>query len=78
MPIIVVATKKDDLLDIAFSKKRKAMKQEGKRFDEEACEEYAEEQLRERIETIRSEMQSVPGGRLDACVATAVGKQNPP
>ena len=70
---MVVATKKDDLLDIEFGKKRKAMKQEGKRFDEEMCEEYAEEKLKERIETIRSEMESVPGGRLDACVATSVG-----
>ena len=68
-----MATKKDDLLDIEFGKKRKAMKQAGQRFDEEACEEHAEEKLKERIETIRNEMESVPGGRLDACVATSVG-----
>lgn len=50
------------------------MKQAGQRFDEEACEEHAEEKLKERVETIRSEMKSVPGGRLDACVATSVGE----
>ncbi|KAK5168339.1 uncharacterized protein LTR77_006908 [Saxophila tyrrhenica] len=68
-PIVVVATKKDDFVDIQFSARRKAMKKEGLRFDEEACEEYAEQQLQERVETIRNEMQTVPGGRLDACVA---------
>lgn len=68
-----MATKKDDLLDLEFSKKRKAMKAEGKRFDEETCDEHAEEKLKERVETIRSEMESVPDGRLDACVATSVG-----
>jgi len=73
VPIVVVATKKDDFLDIEFGTHRKALKKVGKRFDEEACEQYAELRLRERIETIRSEMQSVPGGRLDACVAVSQG-----
>lgn len=49
------------------------MKKEGKRFDEEACEEYAEERLKDRIETIREEMETVPGGRLDACLAVSQG-----
>ena len=73
VPIVVVATKKDDFLDIEFSKHRKALKKDSKRFDEEACEQYAEERLEERIETIRSEMESVEGGRLDACVAVSQG-----
>ncbi|KAK4546616.1 hypothetical protein LTR36_001833 [Oleoguttula mirabilis] len=71
VPIVVVATKKDDFLDIEFGTCRKALKKEGKRFDEEACEQYAEEKLRERVETIRSEMESVQGGRLDACLAVS-------
>ncbi|KAK5130600.1 hypothetical protein LTR08_001919 [Meristemomyces frigidus] len=71
VPIVVVATKKDDFLDIEFGTYRKALKKEGKRFDEEACEQYAEEKLRERVETIRAEMESVPGGRLDACLAVS-------
>ncbi|KAK3725183.1 hypothetical protein LTR37_000694 [Vermiconidia calcicola] len=66
VPIVVVATKKDDFLDIKFGAHRKAMKKEGKRFDEEACEQYAEEKLEERIEIIRSEMQSVPGDDNDS------------
>ena len=70
---MVVATKKDDFLDIQFSAYRKQLKKEGKRFDEEACEQHAEEKLRERIETIQSEMESVPGGRLDACLAVSQG-----
>ena len=61
------------MLDIEFGAKRKAMKKEGQRFDEEACEEYAEQKLKERMETIRSEMESVPGGRLDACAAVSQG-----
>ena len=75
MPIVVVATKKDDFLDIEFGSYRKQLKKEGKRFDEEACEQYAEERLQERIEMIRSEMESVPGGRLDACLAVSQGRQ---
>lgn len=75
VPIIVVATKKDDFLDIEFGAYRKQLKKEGKRFDEEACEAYAEEKLQERIETIRNEMLSVPGGRLDACVAVSQGEE---
>lgn len=73
VPIVVVATKKDDYLDIEFGTYRKALKKEGKRFDEEACEQYAEERLRERIELVKSEMESVPGGRLDACLAVSQG-----
>ena len=74
VPIVVVATKKDDFLDIEFGAYRKALKKEGKKVDVEAGEQYAEEKLRERIETIRSEMESVPGGRLDACLAVSQGK----
>ena len=50
------------------------MKKEGKRSNEEEGEHYAEERLQERIETIRGEMESVPGGRLDACLAVSQGK----
>ena len=49
------------------------MKKEGKKFNEEECEQYAEERLQDRIETIRVEMESVPGGRLDACLAVSQG-----
>ena len=76
VPIVVIATKKDDFLDIEFGARRKALKKESKRFDEEACEQYAEERLHERVETIRSEMESVPGGRLDACLAVSQGMLN--
>ncbi|KAK5118354.1 hypothetical protein LTR62_002867 [Meristemomyces frigidus] len=71
VPIVVVATKKDDFLDIEFGTHRKQLKRDGKPFDEEACEQYAEEKLRERVETIRTEMETVEGGRLDACLAVA-------
>lgn len=49
------------------------MKKEGKRQSEEEGEQYAEERLLERIETIQSEMETVPGGRLDACLAVSQG-----
>ncbi|KAK4561601.1 hypothetical protein LTR86_004280 [Recurvomyces mirabilis] len=71
VPIVVIATKKDDYLDIEFGTHRKMLKKDGKPFDEEACEQYAEERLRERVDTIRTEMQTVEGGRLDACLAVA-------
>ncbi|KAK0941013.1 hypothetical protein LTR29_007431 [Friedmanniomyces endolithicus] len=69
VPIVIVATKKDDFLEVQFGAHRKAMKKDGLKFDEEACDTYAAEKLVERIERIKTEMQSVPGGRLDACVA---------
>ncbi|KAF2765736.1 hypothetical protein EJ03DRAFT_354618 [Teratosphaeria nubilosa] len=71
VPIIVVATKKDDFVDLQFSARRKAMKKAGEKFDEEACEQFAEEQLQQRLELLRQEMLSVPDGRLDACVAVS-------
>lgn len=74
VPIIVVATKKDDLYEIEFGARRKARKKEGLKFDEEDCEQYAEQKVQERIETIQNEMQSVPDGRLDACVAVSHGQ----
>jgi len=73
VPIVVVATKKDDFLELQFGAHRKAMKKEGLKFDEDACDAYAEERLLERIETIKKEMESVPGGRLNACVAISHG-----
>ena len=73
VPIVIVATKKDDFLEVQFGAHRKAMKKDGLKFDEEACDNYAAEKLVERIERIKTEMQSVPGGRLDACVAISQG-----
>jgi len=70
-----VATKKDEFLDIEFGAHRKAMKKEGKAFNEEACEQHAEQRLRERMEVIQSEMETVPNGRLDACLAVSYGEQ---
>ena len=49
------------------------MKKKGEKFGEEEGEQYAEERLQERIETIREEMETVPGGRLDACLAVSQG-----
>lgn len=77
VPIVVVATKKDDLLDIEFSKRRKELKRLKEPFDEEDCDSYAEEQLNTRLEQIREEMLSVEGGRLDALVAVSQGTHNP-
>ncbi|KAK3634116.1 hypothetical protein LTR56_015462 [Elasticomyces elasticus] len=59
---IVVAAAKDDFLEIQFGAHRKATKKEGKRFDEDACDQYAAESLVERIQKVETEMQSVPGG----------------
>lgn len=74
VPIVIVATKKDDLIDLAFSSHRKGLKKAGLPFDEEACDRAAEAHLAERLETIRQELESVPGGRLDALVAVSQGE----
>lgn len=50
-----------------------ALKKAGQRLDEDACDAYAEEKLQDRVGMIRSEMESVPGGRLEACVAVSQG-----
>lgn len=73
---MVVCTKKDDFLDIEFGTYRKALRKEGKPFNEHACEQHAEAKLHERVETIRNEMQSVPDGRLDACLAVSHGEHD--
>ena len=78
VPIVVVATKKDDFLDIEFMAKKKELKRDKQPFDEELCEAYAEEKLRERLDEVRHEMESVQGGRLDAIVAVSQGMQQPP
>jgi hypothetical protein len=49
------------------------LKKEGKPFDMEECERYAEEKVQERIDTIRREMEGVENGRLDACLAVSQG-----
>lgn len=58
---------------IEFGTRRKMLKREGKPFDEEECERYACEILSQRLQTISGEMQSVPGGRLDVCLAVSQG-----
>ncbi|KAI5366444.1 Putative GTP binding domain, P-loop containing nucleoside triphosphate hydrolase [Septoria linicola] len=71
VPIVVVATKKDDLLDIEWMSKKKELKKMKLPHDDDVCEAYAEEKLQERLDDIRHEMESVPGGRLDAIVAVS-------
>lgn len=75
VPIVVVATKKDDYLDIEFSAKRKELKKNKQPYDENVCEEYAEGKLRSRLDEIRAEMESLAGGRLNAVVAVSHGKR---
>lgn len=74
VPIVIVATKKDDLLDIEFNAKRKDLKRGKQPYDEELCDEYADQKLSERLEEVKHEMLSVAGGRLDAIVAVSQGK----
>ena len=60
-------------MQIEFGVRRKTLKKEGKPFDEEECERYAESKLQERVDTIRAEMESIPGGRLNYCLAVSQG-----
>lgn len=73
VPIVVVATKKDDLLDLEYAKRRKELKKQGQPVDDEEIEKYAEDQLSARLEQIREEMTTVPDGRFDALVAVSQG-----
>lgn len=90
VPVMIVTTKKDQLLDVClckppqtthrltqwqveFGARRKMLKKEGRPFDEEECERYATEMQGRRLDLIRGEMQCVPGGRLDACLAVSLG-----
>lgn len=61
-------------VQLEFSAWRKIFKKAGKPYSEEACEQYAEARLQERIETIRGEMECLPDGRLDACLAVSQGE----
>ncbi|KAK6853685.1 hypothetical protein PG995_010497 [Apiospora arundinis] len=74
IPVIVIATKMDEFLAIKQGEKRKQLKEQGERVSLESLEamdEYAESQLRGRLEKIEEEIHGLEGGRFDACVAVA-------
>lgn len=77
IPILVVATKQDDF---EGSKSWEGRRLFGEHFQGDAagllkkCDEYAADEVRNRMQLIETEMQEVEGGRFDACVGVAKGE----
>ncbi|KAK1759979.1 hypothetical protein QBC47DRAFT_458153, partial [Echria macrotheca] len=69
VPIIVVATKKDNFVGAKIKERSSLLKKEKKKFTYEELEQYAEEQVQYRVEEIKAELASVKGGRFDDCIA---------
>ncbi len=76
VPIIVVATKKDEFIGVKVMEARKKIGSAGKDANEyfAALDEYAEVQFCERMKTIERELVEIEGGRFDASVGVSKGK----
>jgi hypothetical protein len=76
VPIIVVATKKDEFIGVKVMEARKKIGSIGKDANEyfTALDEYAEAQFWERMKTIEKELVEIEGGRFDASVGVSKGK----
>ncbi|KAI1627960.1 hypothetical protein EDD37DRAFT_606741 [Exophiala viscosa] len=71
VPLVVVATKKDQLFDRKYSQRRMTLRRQGLPLNDEEIEAYAQKELEEHVRLIETEMQEVPDGFLDACLAVA-------
>lgn len=75
IPVLIIATKKDEFEGIKEREARTMFKKEGRKVTFEDLEEYAAAQLQLRMQQIEEEIAGVEGGRFDACIAVAKGKQ---
>ena len=73
VPIIVIATKKDEFFGTKFQEARK--KCQGP-LDWDWCDSFATDAVRERTNLIEGELKELNHGHLDACVAVAQGKSS--
>jgi GTPase SAR1 family protein len=71
VPVVVVATKKDEFADQHSARYRREVKQQGRRPSDEEIDQYAEDKILERTRLIAAEMNEMAGGCCDACVAVA-------
>lgn len=77
IPVIVVATKKDEFEGVKEKEARTRLQKQGKPAWKllEAMEQEAQKELCLRILQIEREILSLEGGRFDACVAFSKGKK---
>lgn len=73
VPLVIVATKKDHFLDNEHSNHKRALRKQGRRYDdklEAECDQYAAEQLDKQVKQIETELREVMKGRsrLELCV----------
>jgi hypothetical protein len=70
-PVVVIATKRDQFLDIAEGEAKRMLRGKGLEVTTEACEQHAEEKLQGHLLRLQEDIINV-GGRFDACVATSM------
>ncbi|RYC65740.1 hypothetical protein CHU98_g413 [Xylaria longipes] len=73
IPVVVIATKKDNYLSIEEGQAKRILRKEGRKVTIEDCEEYAREKLQDLLQRLQEDINNV-GGRFDACVATSIGQ----
>lgn len=76
VPIIVVATKKDEFMGVKTREARQNIQPEDKSATEylAALDEYAEAQFHERMKLIESELLEIERGRFDTTVSVSIGE----
>lgn len=74
IPLIVIATKKDELFATKWQEARGKYKNAPDLMA--TCDKYADDEVMLRLSVIEDEMEQVRHGRLDACVAVSKGKNS--
>ncbi|KAH0433899.1 hypothetical protein CcaCcLH18_05651 [Colletotrichum camelliae] len=71
VPVVVIATKKDEFEAVKEHELRTKYKKQGKRATEEQMEYHAADQLDIRLQKLEEEISGLDGGRFDICVAVS-------
>ncbi|KAI0862785.1 hypothetical protein F4860DRAFT_522773 [Xylaria cubensis] len=71
IPVVVIATKKDNFLSIEEGQARRVFREEGRKVTMEDCEEYAQDKLQDLLQRLQEDINDVKG-RFDACVAVSM------
>lgn len=74
IPVVVIATKKDEFEGIKERELRMSYKNEGKQATLDQMDAYADNQLQIRLEKLEEEIAAIECGRFDLCVAVSKGK----
>lgn len=73
VPLLIIATKKDEFQDMKAGERRRQAKRERVAISEDEIDAYAEQQLQDRLCKIKEEMHEIAAGRIDDCVAVSKG-----